>query len=269
MTENIATKQINELVSISRILILVVLVIHLSGCGGHVYHVVESGETLYSIGWLYGYDHRQIAKWNNLSSRNSIRKGQRLRVAPPPGVNRSGGRSTTLARKSSNTGSVTAKPARSNGITKTTKAAKNRKRITGNVTGKAGRNSSADEILSWNWPVKNGKPIQMFDARDPGRRGLDFTGRAGQPVYSAAAGHIVYSGAGLPAYGKLIIVKHNDEYLSAYAHNDRLLVKEGEDIRSGQHIADMGRNGANKVMLHFEIRRNGKPVDPLMFLPDR
>ena len=92
-------------------------------------------------------------------------------------------------------------------------------------------------------------------------------GYEGQPIYSAAAGRVVYSGNGLPRYGKLIIVKHSDEFLSAYAHNERLLVKEGDNIQAGQHIADMGRTNANKIMLHFEIRQDGKPVNPLDYLP--
>jgi lipoprotein NlpD len=97
--------------------------------------------------------------------------------------------------------------------------------------------------------------------------GLDIAGKEGQPVYSASAGTVVYSGSGLPRYGKLIIVKHNDVYLSAYAHNKNLLVKEGDTLNAGQRIAEMGSTGTNKTKLHFQIRRNGKPVDPLRLLP--
>lgn len=258
MTENIATKQTNELVSISRILISVVLVIQMSGCGGHVYHVVEPGETLYSIGWLYGYDYREIAQWNKLTSLNGIRKGQRIRVAPPKGA-------STLHQRSK----ITARVGNKSHGPVAAKATKNRTPIVSGAVAKTNESETGNKTPDWHWPVKNREPLQTFDAKDPGKRGLDFTGDEGQAVYSAAAGNIVYSGAGLPRYGKLIIVKHSDEYLSAYAHNKRLLVKEGDEIRSGQHIADMGKNRANRTMLHFEIRRNGKPVDPLIYLPVR
>jgi lipoprotein NlpD len=100
-----------------------------------------------------------------------------------------------------------------------------------------------------------------------GNKGVDISGRLGDPVYAAAPGRVVYSGSGLRGYGKLIIVKHNNRYLSAYAHNHRLLVKEGDPVANGQRIAQMGRTDANRVKLHFEIRRNGKPVDPLSYLP--
>jgi len=119
----------------------------------------------------------------------------------------------------------------------------------------------------WYWPTKQGKVIQRYHAHEPGKRGLQLSGLTGQAIFSAADGRVVYSGSGLTRYGKLIIIKHNATFLSAYAHNRRLLVKEGERIRAGQKIAEMGSTGTNRIKLHFEIRRNGKPVDPLRYLP--
>jgi lipoprotein NlpD len=118
----------------------------------------------------------------------------------------------------------------------------------------------------WRWPTQ-GQLIGRFVAGDPKRQGLDIAGTAGQPVVAAADGVVVYSGAGLVGYGELIIIKHSDEWLSAYAHNRKRLVAEGAAVNAGQTIAEMGRTGTSRDMLHFEVRRNGKPVDPLQVLP--
>jgi lipoprotein NlpD len=254
MVEHIATKRVNGLISISHILIIILLVIHLSGCGGHVYHVVEPGESLYSIGWLYGYDYRQIARWNGIKPPYSLRKGQRLRVAPP-----GGGKAYS---KQAPTRSATYARFQGSDIQESTHKGDKNNDITGSRS-----NTGGKKALVWKWPLKGGKVVQTFDASKPGRKGLDFIGHEGQSIYSAASGRVVYSGSGLPRYGKLIIVKHSNEFLSAYAHNKRLLVKEGDSIKAGQHIADMGRTSANKIMLHFEIRQEGKPVNPLGYLP--
>ena len=122
------------------------------------------------------------------------------------------------------------------------------------------------EALAWVWPA-TGRVLRGFS--EGGNKGLDISGRTSSPVRAAARGRVVYSGSGLVGYGKLIIVKHNKSYLSAYAHNDRLLVKEGDSVRGGQRIAQMGQTGTQEVKLHFEIRRDGRPVDPLIYLPRR
>lgn len=259
MTLCIATKRANELISISLILISSLLVIQMSGCGGHVYHVVEPGETLYSIGWLYGYDYRQIAQWNNIPSPYALRKGQRLRVAPVRGD------------ASSNT-SINGKASAHSPQTAQVSNASDDKKGGNDLAGPRPQSSEAatgNDTVTWAWPLKGGKLVQTFNAQEPGSRGIDLIGYEGQPVYSVAGGRVVYSGGGLPQYGKLVIIKHSDEFLSAYAHNQRLRVKEGDQLQAGEHIADMGRNNANKIVLHFEIRRNGKPVDPLEYLPKR
>ena len=118
----------------------------------------------------------------------------------------------------------------------------------------------------WSWPAK-GRLLSTFSHNDAGRKGVDISGRLGQPVQAAAAGKVVYSGNGLRGYGNLIIVKHNEEFFSAYAHNKKNLVKENQIVKARQKIADMGKSGTNKVKLHFEIRRDGKPVNPLSYLP--
>ncbi len=120
----------------------------------------------------------------------------------------------------------------------------------------------------WTWPA-HGRVIGRFVRGKPGRKGIDIAGTPGTPIYAAAAGRVVYSGNGIPRYGNLLIIKHNDKYLSAYAHNRRLLVQEGAVVKRGQLIAEMGRSGTgvSQVMLHFEIRVDGEPVDPLAYLP--
>lgn len=120
----------------------------------------------------------------------------------------------------------------------------------------------------WRWPTA-GPVARAFTAHGPGRGGIEIRGRLGQPVYAAAAGRVVYSGSGLPGYGQLIIIKHNDNYLSAYGYNRRLLVGEGQRVRAGQAIAEMGAVGRQGPMLYFEIRRDGRPIDPLRLLPRR
>ena len=129
----------------------------------------------------------------------------------------------------------------------------------------AGPAAGADDKLSWIWPAR-GKVIAQF-SDTANLKGIDIAGTAGEPVYASAAGRVVYAGSGLRGYGKLIIIKHNATYLSAYAHNQDILVKEGQQVARGQKIADMGNTDASRVMLHFEIRRFGKPMDPEKFLP--
>lgn len=237
--------------------ISVLLIIQgLLGCGSHVYHFVEPGETLYSISWAYGHDYRQVARWNDISPPYIVKKGQRLRVVPVKQMAKSPKKSfKNNVQASSQTGSKAGKAKADN------KVAKRQPSVVSKTT-RSGR-------LVWRWPVKNGKIVQRFDAGNPARQGVDVKGKFGQPVYSAESGRVVYSGSGLKHYGKLIIVKHNETFLSAYAHNKRLLVKEGDVLKAGQRIAEMGSTGTNATKLHFEIRRNGKPVDPLRYLPRR
>ena len=206
---------------------------------------VQKGDTLYSISWRAGMDYKTLAKINNIKAPYTIYAGQKLTLQS----------SKTTTKPSSTTSK---KPA-----TKTTATTKK-------TTSKkpAPKTEPSNKNLVWQWPT-SGKVISTYSKSATGRKGIDIAGKEGQKVVAAAVGRVVYSGNGLPRYGNLIIIKHNDVYLSAYAHNKTLLVKEGQQIKAGQKIALMGHTGAQKTQLHFEVRRNGKPVDPLRFLPKR
>ncbi len=216
------------------------------------FHRIRKGETLYSIAWQYGHDVRDLAIWNGIRAPYTIYPNQTIRVARPknyvsPPIKKSAPKPVI---KNTTAPKPAAKPRKvSKPKPKTSVTNKNRK-------------------ISWQWPTK-GKIISHYSARDSGKKGLDIAGKRGQRVYAAASGNIVYSGNGLRGYGKLIIIKHNETYFSAYAHNKRLLVREDQKVIKGQHIADMGSSEAEQAMLHFEVRRNGKPVDPLRYLPRR
>jgi len=205
------------------------------------HHRVNKGETLYSIAWQYGYDVRDVARWNRIRAPYIIYPQQKIQLTAP--------KPTTTKKPRKAQGSASTKPS-----TRPTK--------------KPRSDSKNTKKISWQWPTK-GKIIGKYSSRDSGKKGLDIAGRNGQRVYAAARGIVVYSGGGLRGYGKLIIIKHNDTIFSAYAHSSRLFVTEGKKVTKGQHIADMGSSGAQRVMLHFEVRRNGKPVDPLRYLPRR
>ena len=191
-------------------------------------HKVRKGDTLYSISWRSGMNYKTLAKLNNIRSPYKIYIGQKLKF------------------KSNKTTTVIAKK-------KTT-------------TKKESTTRSANQRLTWRWPTK-GRVISTYSKSAAGRKGIDISGKSGQSVVAAASGKVVYSGNALPRYGNLLIIKHNDVYLSAYAHNKILLVKDGQQVKSGQKIALLGRTGTQRDQLHFEIRRNGKPVDPMKFLP--
>ncbi len=208
-----------------------------------VYHTVGKGDTLFSIAWEYGYDYRQVASWNGIRKPYTIFPGQKLKVRPPA--------------KSKNAKSVT-----NNKKKKTSVAQRKKPKST-----PAARNKTAARI-SWHWPAR-GTVIASFKSGDPARQGIDISGKLGQPVYAAATGKVVYSGNGLRGYGNLVIIKHDETYFSAYAHNNKIFVKENEVVKSGQRIADMGSSGTDRVMLHFEIRRNGRPSNPLKYLPKK
>ncbi|MDH5408441.1 MAG: peptidoglycan DD-metalloendopeptidase family protein [Gammaproteobacteria bacterium] len=198
-------------------------------------HIVKKGETLYSLAWQYGHDYREVARWNNIPVPYTIYPEQKLRVRKPEATN-------DVAHKNHAKHSVTPS---------SNKPAPQQK-----FPGK----------LKWNWPTK-GKVITTFSNSDPGRKGIDISGKSGQAIRATAAGYVVYSGSGLRGYGKLIILKHNETFFSAYAHNRHLLVKEGQKVKEKEQIADMGNTGADRVKLHFEIRRDGTPVNPLYYLP--
>lgn len=247
---------------------------------GH--YTVRPGDTLYSIAWGYGVDHRELAAWNDIPPPYLIHPGQQLSLTPPVVVKRVVPPPPRPAEKPSHKslaqGPKTAsklppktppkrnfaKPPRSNSAKNVVEEKKVR---TSSLSGVENRDPSPTLTSSWRWPT-NGNVVAKFDA-DSGKKGIDITGHAGQPIFSAAEGDVVYSGSGLIGYGNLVIIKHDDIYLSAYGHNSQLLVKEGDKVAGGQEIAKMGVSPKDGAVLHFEIRKEGKPVDPSRYLPKK
>jgi len=225
---------------------------------------VASGDTLYSIAFRFGVDHRQLAQWNGIENPNRIFVGQTLRLSP-----RGGGAAPAPSRAEvvvtplppSTVRSPQVVPETPVAVAPPATATKQTPPMTATVGGSRTVNG-----VSWSWPA-SGKARRAVAAS--GSEGLEILGSRGQPVAAAAAGQVVYSGNGLRGYGELIIIKHNDIFLSAYAHNDKRLVNEGASVKAGQQIALMGDSEASEVMVHFEIRKNGKAVSPLQFLPQR
>ena len=195
--------------------------------------VVQRGQTVYRIATENGITALDLALWNDIPPPYTIYPGQRLRLYPGGAVKPSRPATSSASTRPA------PKPA-----------------------------APAASSLGWRWPT-DGNVFGSFAAGDPTRQGIDIAGKAGQPVRAAADGVVVYSGSGLVGYGELVIVKHNDQWLSAYGHNRARLVNEGQLVKAGQQIAEMGRSGAARDMLHFEIRYNGKPVDPQAYLPKR
>ncbi|CAK0748971.1 lipoprotein NlpD [Gammaproteobacteria bacterium] len=230
-------------------------------------YVVKPGDALSVIALQHGESYRNIARWNDLAPPYTIRPGQRLRLTPPPTTGKSpetrGEVRSTSPIKPKETAPESAKPIERKGLAlpEDSKTPENTKTV-GAVDIMEERFA---ERISWQWPSR-GKILNDFSSNN---QGIDIDGREGDPVYAAAEGKVVYSGTGIIGYGPLIILKHNNTYLSAYAHNRQLLVKEGDRVTRGQQIADMGRDQRRHVVLHFEIRRNSKSVDPLPYLPQR
>ena len=260
-------------------------------------HVVGKGDTLYSIAWRFGIDYRTLARANSIRDPYTIFPGQRLLVprpddvaAPEPAVAaagepvRSGETSVRGAGTAEGPAVVPLPPPSGSNFTAAELPPKSPPAVAGlapepppaappkpPVTETAPKSavppsSAARSVAGVRWmrPTR-GSPISTFGRG--GNKGIDIGGTFEQPIRAAAPGRVVYAGSGLIGYGNLVIVKHDSRILSAYAHNERLHVGEGDEVKGGQHIADMGRSGKGRVMLHFEIRRDGKPVDPLRYLP--
>ena len=213
---------------------------------------VRKGDNLYRLAVNNGISPLDLAMWNNVPPPYTIYPGQRLRLYPS-----SGGSGTRTAARPSATPTV--RPPTSAGGRRVAPT-----QAPPQATGAA----PATSAIGWRWPA-DGSIVSRYAAGDPTRQGIDLAGRAGQPVRAAGDGVVVYSGAGLVGYGELVIVKHDEQWLSAYGHNRRRMVAEGDRVKAGQQVAEMGRTGADRDMLHFEIRYNGKPVDPLRYLPAR
>jgi lipoprotein NlpD len=251
-------------------------------------HVVKRGETLVSIALQYGLDYRELAAWNGITNPNLIGVGQLLVLAAPAGMAPIAPIATPLvqagppieARPLANTPNAKVEPrgqklpfseralaqlgAESGGppiVAPSTPPLAETPAIPPPEPEKPAGTDGED--VDWMWPAK-GKVLAAFTEAS---KGMDIAGRKGAAVLAAASGRVVYAGAGLRGYGKLVIIKHNNTWLSAYAHNDSILVKEQQDVRKGQKIAEMGSSDSDQVKLHFEVRRQGKPVDPAKILP--
>ncbi len=230
------------------------------------YYTVKPGDTLIRIGLESGQSWKDIARWNGLDNPNLIEVGQVLRVVPPGSMP-----STQVA---SDTGVVT-RPVVPNTLSPAPAAGASAPRGGASASAAAApapapapapAAAGGDDDMAFIWPASGSLVAGFDEARN---KGYDIAGKAGDPVLAAADGRVVYAGAGLRGYGNLVILKHNNTYLTAYAHNQTLLVKEDQTVRRGQKIAEMGSSDTDRVKLHFEIRRQGKPVDPSRYLPAR
>jgi len=249
-------------------------------------HIVQKGDTLYSIAFNYGFDYHELAELNSIQDPGVIQIGQKIRLFPG---------STTSAISSA--AAVDIKPIEppvreqprlakyayseaavaqieklqeqaypeAVAAVKPVPKPQTKPEAKPETKSESDADNSADEALEWSMPAQ-GKLVGEF-SESANRKGIDIAGKLGQPIAASAPGKVVYSGSGLRGYGKLVIIKHNKTYLSAYAHNDQVLVKEGQNVTRGQKIAEMGNTDADQVKLHFEVRRFGKPVDPAKYLP--
>jgi lipoprotein NlpD len=241
-------------------------------------YYVRSGDTLWAIAFSYGLDPMDVAQRNGIPSPYTIYPGQKLKLMEP-GSSTSGasGSSGVQITALKTPGQVTTKTVQSPApsVTAKTEAANTQPAKPAPEATPAGAASQSAAVASsqadpdsWKWPTE-GRVLRGFVAGDPARNGLDIAGKEGQAITASSGGQVVYSGNGLIGYGELIIVKHSEKMLSAYAHNRVRLVKEGDQVWAGQKIAEMGRNASDEQLLHFEIRALGKPVNPLTYLPAR
>lgn len=244
---------------------------------------VKKGETLSFISYITGRSIDNIVKYNHLNNPNTIYPGQVLRLTAPsaPSTVKKQWRVTPAAiasvatkAKTSSKAVTTAKKnvvSKKKVVSKKSAAKKSSKKVTPKKTARTVKKSTASKkisyskVSSWRWPTR-GKIIKRYSSVK-GSKGVNIAGKKGQPIYATAPGKVVYAGNALRGYGNIIIIKHNSDYLSAYAHNDSLLVKENQRVKSGQKIALMGKTSSPIVQLHFEIRYKGKSVDPLRYLP--
>ena len=248
---------------------LVALVLVLTGCGGGYAPVydqslgaravvsvgrdeyrVQSGDTLIGIAFKLGVDYRELQRINNIRDRNLIYAGQVLKTkSSSTSADRAG---TSVKKESQRSAPIKPEEAK-----KVAKSAPSKTKVQPVVSN-----------IPWGWP-HNGKILAGYSPAEGGNKGLDISGKIGDPVLAAADGQVVYAGSGLLGYGNLVIISHNQEYLSAYAHNSRILVRENQKVKLGEPVAEIGNTGASVPMLHFEVRRDGRPVDPLRYLPKR
>lgn len=249
-------------------------------------YVVEAGDTLYSIAFRANEDVRTLAQWNRLNAPYTIQPGQKLRISAPPVTpvstptstsRTTQTRSTTVVKKSTPTPSASQNVASTSGKGYGEQKVKENKKQPARVQAPSSSGQispptraepplPASKDIVWQWPA-TGKVLREFSSAETGSKGLDIAGTRGAPIYAAAAGKVVYAGNALKGYGQLIILKHNDDYITAYAHNQQLLVKEQQWVNKGEQIAAMGDTDAERVKLHFQVRFRGKSVNPRHYLP--
>ena len=234
-------------------------------------HVAGSGDTLYSIAFLSGLDYKLVAHWNNISEPYIIRRGQRINLVKPENFLEKTSTATISQQSIDHSGGTTRAIASESGISSLGSTVPSQQTMP--VTIKQAPTKVTQKLTavkfdnSWKWPISAGNIVNY---RQSGQNsGLDIISHFGVEVKASAAGKVVYAGNGLKGYGNLIIIKHNDSYLSAYAHNRSIYVKEGDLIAQGQKIAEVGSSDANQAKLHFEIRKGGAPISPLGLLPKK
>ncbi|MEH6588703.1 MAG: peptidoglycan DD-metalloendopeptidase family protein [Halioglobus sp.] len=248
-----------------------VIAICLAACGGNDYRApvedrntqaksaapstyrVQKGDTLFSIAWRYGLDFRAVASNNRIAAPYTIYPGQKIYLAAKAPAPKQASKPVAKTSQSGTNGS--SKPT-SSPVAKTAAPKSSTKTTSSSASGAP--------VSSWRWPT-SGNVTRGYSSTV--HKGIDIEGKKGDPIYAVAAGSVVYAGTGIVGYGELLIVKHNTIYLSAYGHNSRLLVAEGDTVRAGQKIAEKGSSGTDTVKLHFEIRKEGKPIDPKRLLP--
>lgn len=204
---------------------------------------VQSGDTLAAIAFRFGIDYRELARINGIENEDKIYSGQILRTKGNPVSKQA--RAVSQSKSSTKSSSKPASKSKSEPAPK-----------------------PMPSNFVWSWPY-SGKVLAGFSSKEGGNKGIDLSGKLGDPIKAAADGQIVYAGSGLLGYGNLVIISHGQDFLSAYAHNSRILVKENQQVKAGDVVAELGNTGASVPMLHFEIRKDGKPVNPLGYLPKR
>lgn len=238
-------------------------------------YTVRKGDTLYGIAFKYGLDYRQLARANNINNSYAIYPGQKLKLNTSSVAR--GSDAAPLADRTEPKPQTSVKPVKSSVKEARKQPAKPKNTQNGTKVTKpvkkpatAGNTATlaANRKLQWQWPTR-GKIVQGYSSSGKVNKGINFLGERGEPVYAAESGKVVYVGSGLLGYGNLVIINHNQTFLSAYGHNSKILVRENDIVKIGDKIAEIGSSGATRNMLHFEIRRNGSPVDPKKYLPKR
>jgi len=233
------------------------------------YHRVRQRDTLFSVAFLYGYTVDELAAWNRLHAPYNIYKGQQLRLTVPAKTTAGkGGARVSKPKKQPPKSSQPKIRQAKKVITKAPSRMPPRGVSSTPTSGSRTPPATSGAAVNWSWPA-SGRVIRGYDSKSTGKKGVDIIGKSGESVRAAAAGKVVYSGSGLSGYGRLIIIKHNKNFLSAYAHNRKLIAREGQWVEKGAVIAHMGSSGTDRTQLHFEIRKKGRPVDPLRYLPKR